>query len=173
MKNNTEKEKCQAILYVIGEEGRTIHRTWSFPEIDRDKVAPLLMKFEDYCTPKTKVTLERYKFNTRFQKEHEQIDKYLTELRKISQNCNFETLETELLKDRIVHSQTLKERMLRETDLTLQKALDICRAKEQSKTGLQMMDQKQGEAVDALRKKERFGKKGSVKIFQKMHKMLD
>ena len=67
--------------------------------------------------------------------------------------------------------------MLRETDLTLEKALDICRAEEQSKTGLQVMDQKQGAAVDALRKEEHYGK-----IFmgirqalskKKMHKMLD
>lgn len=166
MKANTEKERCQAILYIIGEEGRTIHRTWTFEEDERDKVNPLLEKFEEYCIPKTNVTLERYKFNTRTQHENEQIDEYLTELRKLSINCNFGQLENELLRDRIVvgvRSQTVKERMLRETDLTLGKALDICRAEEQSKTGIKIMDRKEKTEIDALQKRDPYKKNYSEK----------
>ena len=159
MKSNTEKERYQAVVYINGEEGRAMHKTWIFPEEEQEKVEPLLKKFEEYCMPKTNVTLERYKFNSRYQKGEELIDEYLTELKKLSQNCNFGHLENELLKDRIVvgvNSSTLKERMLREYDLTLEKALDICRAHEQSSTGLKMINPQQTVEVDALRfKKER------------------
>ena len=85
---------------------------WIFPEEEQEKVEPLLKKFEEYCMPKTNVTLVRYKFNSRYQKGEELIDEYLTELKKLSQNCDFGHLENELLKDRIVvgvNSSTLKE----------------------------------------------------------------
>ena len=76
------------------------------------------------------------------QKDGETIDEYYTTLKKMSKNCKFGALEEELLRDRIIvgiRSHTLKERMLREPDLSLDKAIDICRLDEQSKTGLQTM----------------------------------
>ena len=154
MNDKNEKEQCKAILYIIGEEGRKIHSTWSFTEEEKDKVDILLKKFEDYCSPRVNVTLERYRFNTMTQQPNETIDEFFTALKKISKNCKFGDLEDELLKDRIVvgvRSQSLKERMLREQDLKLEKALNICRAEEQSKTGLQVMESKGASNVDAFR----------------------
>ena len=54
--------------------------------------------------------------------------------------CELESLH--LIRDRIVcgiKAQTLKERMLRENDLTLQKAIDICRAAETSRDQLKLL----------------------------------
>ncbi|KAK3775954.1 hypothetical protein RRG08_043639 [Elysia crispata] len=170
MKSNTEKERYQAVLYIIGEEGRAMHKTWIFPEEEQEKVEPLLKKFEEYCMPKTNVTLERYKFNSRYQKGEELIDEYLTELKKLSQNYNFGLLENELLKDRIVvgvNSTTLKERILREYDLTLEKALDICRAHEQSSTGLKMINPQQTVEVDALHFKKKEKNENARSRYQK------
>ena len=64
MKSSGENEKCKAVLYIIGEEGRKIYNTWSIPVEDREKVQPLLKRFKEYCTPRNNITLERYKFNT-------------------------------------------------------------------------------------------------------------
>ena len=74
MKSHKEKEKYNAALYIIGEEGRKIHSTWTFPEAGRDKVKPLLKKFKEYCTPRNNTTLERYRFNSRIQKADETVD---------------------------------------------------------------------------------------------------
>ncbi|XP_061729004.1 uncharacterized protein LOC133533931 [Cydia pomonella] len=63
--------------------------------------------------------------------EHESIDQYVFELRKLAQSCEFGNLNDGLIKDRLVCgivSAAIRERLLREDDLTLNKALEICRA---------------------------------------------
>lgn len=61
---------------------------------------------------------------------------YLTELKKLASACEF-NLETEnLIRDRLVvgiRDKTVQERLLREPDLELNKALDFCRSTEVSK----------------------------------------
>ncbi|GFO40350.1 transposon ty3-i Gag-Pol polyprotein [Plakobranchus ocellatus] len=158
MKSSTEAEKCKAVLYIIGEEGRKIHNTWTLSEEERDKVQPLLKKFKEYCTPRNNTTLERYKFNSRVQKPDETVDQFVVDLRQMAKTCQFGVLEEDMVRDRIVvgiYSKTMKERLLRESDLTFKIALDLCRAAEQSKSGLAVMDEKVGAAaVDALRKQK-------------------
>ncbi|GFN86919.1 hypothetical protein PoB_001342500 [Plakobranchus ocellatus] len=158
MKSSTEAEKCKAVLYIIGEEGRKIHNTWTLSEEERDKVQPLLKKFKEYCTPRNNIILERYKFNSRVQKPDETVDQFVVDLRQMAKTCQFGVLEEDMVRDRIVvgmYSKTMKERLLRESDLTFKIALDLCRAAEQSKSGLAVMDEKVGAAaVDALRKQK-------------------
>ncbi|KAL1268589.1 hypothetical protein QQF64_033952 [Cirrhinus molitorella] len=61
------------------------------------------------------------------------IDKYVTELKQKSKDCEFGSTESDMIRDKIAFSisdQRLKERLLRETNLTLEKTVDICRAAE-------------------------------------------
>lgn len=151
MPDKTENAKYSAVLYIIGQHGRDIHNTWEVQEGDRN-VETLLNRFENYCNPKTNVTLERFKFNTRSQESHETIDEYVTVLRKLSKNCNFGQLTEDLIKDRVVvgiSSQIIKERLLAEADLTLERALCICRADEESKKGLRLMGSEKVDVVKA------------------------
>ena len=64
-------------------------------------------------------------------------------LRPIAHNCEFKDLEDELIRDRIVcgtNSERIKERLLREQDLTFDKAPHTCHAEEESKTQLKSMN---------------------------------
>ena len=91
-------------------------------------------KFEAYCNPKRNITYERHLFNTRFQNVGETIDAYVTELKIQAKNCEFGALCDELIRDRIVvgiRDDAVRSRLLRETELDLQKTVDICRASEQ------------------------------------------
>ena len=54
MSGKPELEKCKALLYVIGKEGREIFYTIVFPVEEKDKFTPLLAKIENYCIPKKK-----------------------------------------------------------------------------------------------------------------------
>jgi ribosomal protein S1 len=88
------------------------------------------------------MTFERHKFNTRDQNENETIDQHVTALRTLAATCEFESLHDGLIHNRIVCSirtESLKERMLRENDLTLEKAIDICRAAETSRDQLKSL----------------------------------
>jgi len=67
MKDRSEKEKCSAFLYTIGQAGRDIHNTMTLTDDERDKIDILFTKFEAYCKPKQNVMIERYRFNMRIQ----------------------------------------------------------------------------------------------------------
>jgi len=95
MMKSSEKEKCSALLYVIGQSGREIYNTMTLTEEETNKIDVLFAKFEAYCKPKQNVTIKRYCFNTRTQARGETINQYVTELRLITKNCNFVNLENE------------------------------------------------------------------------------
>ena len=78
---------------------------------------------------------KRYRFNNRKQEPGESIATYLTELRTIAKNCQHEDITPEeILRDRIVLGirDKMRERLLRYNDLTLQKAVDLIKAAEQT-----------------------------------------
>lgn len=71
-----------------------------------------------------------------------QIDKFVTELQQKGKNCEFGMSEDDMIRDKIVFSVTDKsvtEKLLREPNLTLQKAIDICRASEIAKERINIM----------------------------------
>ena len=70
------------------------------------------------------------------QNEEQNIDDYVTELKLKSSHCEFGTLKESLIRDQIVagaKDKRVPERLLREPDLTLDKAITIFRAAEESK----------------------------------------
>ena len=90
------------------------------------------------------MSYERYKFFSRAQESGETIHQYVTVLRKLGETCEFSTLKNFLIKDRIVVgiSDTKKrERLLRISDLTLEKAIDVVRSAEA--TEIQLRDIRQ------------------------------
>ena len=148
MSKNTEKEKCSAFLYTIGQAGRDVYNTMTLGEEEADKIDILFSKFEAYCKPKQNVTIERYRFNTRAQGEEETIDQYVTELRLIAKNCGYGDLEDQLVRDRIVcgtNSEEVRQRLLRIDDLSLQKAISVCRVDAESRKSSKYIAETSGE----------------------------
>ena len=73
------------------------------------------------------------------QQENETIEQYVTDLKLKSMSCNFEHLVDGLIRDQIVYGireKVVRERLLREKDLTLTRAVDICVAAETATTQL-------------------------------------
>ena len=68
--------------------------------------------------------------------EGRSIDVFVTDLRRRAAYCDFGAIKESLIRDQIVvgiSDPKLRERLLRETDLTLEKAVKLCRITEQSK----------------------------------------
>ena len=152
MSKSSEKEQCAAFRYVIGQEGRDIYNTMAFKDTEVDKIEVLFSKFDEYCEPRKNIIMERYKFNTRVQRSDETPDQYVTELKLLANNCELGVLESELIRSRVVYgitSECVKERLLREQDLTLEKALELCRMNEQSKEQMKVLHKAQG--VNSIR----------------------
>ena len=86
--------------------------------------------------PLKNLTFERHLFHTRKQERSESINSFVTDLKNIARKCEFGDLERDLIKDRIVcgiQSDAVRKILLRETGLTLEKALSICSSSELSK----------------------------------------
>ena len=95
--------------------------------------------FEEYCQPRKNLVVERHRFLTRNQGPSETIDQYVTELKTLATTCEWGELKDDLICSRIVSgilSKRIRERLLREPELTLKKAIDMCRAEELSKEQL-------------------------------------
>ena len=111
-----------------------------------------MAKFEAYCNPRKNVTLERHLFNTRNQQPGETIDQYVTDLKTKAKSCEISTLSDSLIRDRIVGSiinDSTRSRLLRTTDLTLEKAVDMCRASETTAAQMKTLTVSQGASPDS------------------------
>lgn len=141
--------------YTLGQAGRDVYNTMSL-EDEQDNIEVLFSKFELYCKPKQNVTIKRYRFNTRVQGRQETIDQYMTKLKLITKNCDFGDLESQLVRDRLVcgtNSEEVRQRLLSVEDLTLDKAISICRAHEETKKNAQYFNDSSAIEVCDLKKK--------------------
>lgn len=96
---------------------------------------------------------ERNLFYNRNQKEGEQFEQFLTDIKISAQKCEFEALHDQMIRDKIVmgtNDAGIQEKLLRVTDLDMQKAIDYCRASEISKLQAKTFNEK---TVDSLQKK--------------------
>ena len=76
---------------------------------------------------------EKFIFNTCDQQGHEAIDEYVNKLKGLSETCEFGTLRDSLVKDCIVlgtKNKQVRVTLLNRKELTLDKALSVCRSSE-------------------------------------------
>ena len=128
-----DTQKIAIFLTVAGNEAVYVYNTFQFTEEEKDKYDKLIQKFDAYCYPKQNETNERYVFRSRHQREGESIEQWVIDLTNMTQNCNFGTLRDGMIRDQIVIGTIdvkVKESLLRETDLTFDKAVQICQAAE-------------------------------------------
>ena len=95
----------------------------------RESVSVLKAKFRELCNPLTNVIIEPHKFNTRFQEVSEPVQNFITALKILADTCECGTLKDSLIRDRIVcgvSSDALRKQLLKERDLTLHKAVQLC-----------------------------------------------
>ena len=126
-KNVTEKAKTFTYAAEVRNEDGDIVQTAE----SRESVAVLKAKF--LCNPLTNVIIERQKFNTRFQEALEPVQNFITALKILADACEIRTLKDSLIRDRIVcgvSSDALRKQLLKERDLTLHKAVQLCQIHE-------------------------------------------
>lgn len=152
LESKSEDKKVAVFLNLIGDEGLELFNSFSFENGDEKKLDKIREKFHEYCSPKTNITFERYKFNSICQKEGQNFDNFLTELRKAIKTTQYKDHD-DMIRDRIVMGildKVIQERLLREPKLTLEKAVDVCRATESSKSQSKIL--RNESQVDAVQK---------------------
>ena len=136
----SEEVQCAQLLHYIGKEGFKIYKTFGFTEEEKNKLKPLLEKFEVHFLPKANLSYERYIFFTMRQQSVQSLEQFIITLKEQAQKCHLEQLEDGLIKCMIicgVRSPEIREKLLQDDSLTLEKVIQQCKimemAKEQSK----------------------------------------
>ncbi|KAG8189628.1 hypothetical protein JTE90_009559 [Oedothorax gibbosus] len=140
-------------MSAIGQDAINVFNT--FPEDKRVDLKLLITEFNNYFTPKVNITYERFVFNQVIQVAGQKFDDFCTELLSKSQSCDFNTLRDSLVMDRIVigvlHDSD-RAHLLSVNELTLDKAVQFCRAAEQARVQLTSLKSDPVQ-VDVVRKK--------------------
>ena len=145
------KRQVATLLHVAGPEAQEIHSQFKFAAgEDKDDYETILKKFSEYCQPRKNTVYERYKFWQRDQMEGEPVDRWLKELKTMSAKCEFKETEDLMLRDKIVfgvNDDRIRERLLRDCELDLSKAVNICRAAESTRVQLKEMSSNTNQTV--------------------------
>lgn len=139
-----EGVKIAILLHTIGEDALEVYNTLAVSQVDEEEkmMDNVLESFRMYFSPQKNVVFERHLFWSHPMIEGTSVDRFITELRQKSKDCEFGPSENDMLRDKLVFSiidSHLKERLLRENGLSLNRAIEICRATELAKTQIQAM----------------------------------
>ncbi|XP_043229817.1 uncharacterized protein K02A2.6-like, partial [Amphibalanus amphitrite] len=94
-----------------------------------------LRQLREFYTPRTNVIVERFRFRQRAQAPTESTADFVAALRGLARICQFGPMESELIRDVVVEKtphQRLRERLLQDRDLTLDKVLSVAETYEDS-----------------------------------------
>jgi hypothetical protein len=131
------------LLTVMGKECFKIYKNLPLTDDERKSTQTRLDKLGEEFQSKRNIIYERYKYYCTVQELNENFDRFLNRLRERIATCKYTALENEMLRDRIVFGITnndTRERLLREKDLDLDKAINICRTSEMAVKQLHNMD---------------------------------
>ena len=145
-----DDDRARAVfLTVVGKKNHTLLMDLCAPSKPAEKkLQELIELMRTHFVPKTNFIAERYKFNTRNQREEESISEYMANLRKLATTCKFGTFLEDALRDRFVcgvKSAELRDRLLNSAhtkDLTLAAAYEMGLAHEVNKQNAQQWSQK-------------------------------
>ena len=158
--------QVSVLLTVIGPEAHKAFHKFQLTEEERKNLSKVLEAFQNYCQPFENTAFERYRFNLRGQRSGESFEQYVTSLRQIALRCNFEAITPdEILRDRIMFGITdnkVRDRLLREKKLMIERTLEICRANEVSSAQQKEVTKIQDSSVHAIsrgKKQLKFGER--------------
>ena len=138
----TSRHKIALLLHVARKQAIDVYNTFSFTEEEDGDFDSVIEKFNSYCNPMKNETYERYVFHSRKQLQGEPIEQFVTDLKLKAQTCQFENLKDSMIRDRLVLGVTntrVRERLLREENLNLEKAVKICQAAEATERQIQTL----------------------------------
>ena len=93
----------------------------------------LIEVMSEFYNPKPLVTVQRYRFYSRFRQSDESVSAFVAELRNLAKECDFGERLEENLRDRLVcgiSDEVIQKRLLSEQNLTFKKAFEIAQSHE-------------------------------------------
>ena len=128
----SETKKKAVFLTVVGSATFSLVKDLVAPSKIADKsYEGICSVLKEHFEPPPSKFVQRTKFEARFRKQHETLNQYIADLRKLSEHCDFgESLEERLCERLVrgINDQRIQRRLLSEVDLNLSKAMKIVQA---------------------------------------------
>ncbi|XP_039453132.1 uncharacterized protein K02A2.6-like [Culex pipiens pallens] len=125
--------KVNILLTVIGEQARRKFHNFELTEAQQGDPKAALEAIKALVVAKRNIIVDRFDFFSAAQSASESIDDFCARLKALAKLAKLGTLEPELLAFKVVTSNKwshLRTKMLTISDITLEKAIDLCRAEE-------------------------------------------
>ncbi|KAL1259988.1 hypothetical protein QQF64_007815 [Cirrhinus molitorella] len=126
------------LIYAMGKDAETIFTSFRFtePANSRD-YKTVVEKFNEHFIPRRNVIHERACFHQRSQKTGKSVEAFVRGLYELAEHCEFGALREEQIRDRLVigiADRGVSQRQQMESDLSLEKAVQMARQAELIKT---------------------------------------
>lgn len=113
--SKNEKVKIAILLHTVGEEVLKVYNTFTIvPAGHEVTMEEVLTAFREYCSPRKNIVFERHQFWSHTMSLGISVDRFITELRQKSKDCEFGRHEDDMIRDKLVFSindTRLKERL--------------------------------------------------------------
>ncbi|CAI5686860.1 unnamed protein product [Oreochromis niloticus] len=127
-----EGKKRSVLLSACGARTYKLIRNLTTPRKPGDfSFKELVTLVQNHHCPKPSVIVQRFKFHTHSHKPGVSVAAYVTELRQLSEHCEFGGVLDDMLRDRLVcgiNDDGMQRRLLGEPTLDFKKALEIAQA---------------------------------------------
>lgn len=138
----------------VGDKGLDVFEGFTFtkPE-DAVKLAVVLKKFEDYCTPRKNHIMAALKFNERCQGDNRVFESFVTDLKILVKDCGYqeeERMVTDTIVFRCKHPKVCKKCLDEADALTCKKAIEIRRNHKINLNSLKNLSSEEDPTVNAL-----------------------
>ncbi|PIK56483.1 hypothetical protein BSL78_06598 [Apostichopus japonicus] len=129
-----EVKKRSIFLSIVGPDSYKLLRNSVSPEKPGEKTFTELVEImTKHQSPPQSETVQRCKFNSRFRKSGESIATFVSELKSLSEFCNYGNTLNGMLRDRLVcgiNDDRIQRNLLAQPKLTFAKALEIATSQE-------------------------------------------
>jgi len=130
-----DAQKRALLLHLAGPE---VHDIFETLEVDGTAFKDAEKALDNYFVKKKNVAFERHIFRQAVQNSQETMDNFITRLRQLIVSCEYPAdQKNDIIRDQVIEkckSQRLRVRLLRETDLTLEKIQQMARLHEAAET---------------------------------------
>nr|XP_047141340.1 uncharacterized protein K02A2.6-like [Hydra vulgaris] len=133
--NNIQEAELQKAVFLstIGGPAYKLLRSLCENDTKNKSFTQLIKLMRDHLKPTPNFIAQRFQFYKRDRKEGESVNGYITELRRLSEHCEFSEKLNDYLRDRFVcglNNENVQQKLLTIKNLTLETALDTARAYE-------------------------------------------
>ena len=122
-------------LHTLGDDALRIYNGLPFESNeDTRTVNEIITAFDNFCVGEVNTTYERFVFNSRCQRDGESFDSFISSLRSLVKTCGYcDNCVDSLVRDRVIlgiKDGTTQTALLKERNITLARAIDLCKAAE-------------------------------------------